>query len=264
MLSSLNTRPATVLAVLSVLGACDVTIKDGDVSVRHVRGHATQEWNRTYPIAPQGRFELTSNNGPIEILTGPAGRIEVVATLTAASLSDERANEALQDTEIEEDVAPDRVALVAQRENGRRVETAFKVIVPEDAQVVTSLNNGKLRVEGLRGPVKAMVVSGEMDLSGLRGSVDAALANGSVRVRMAEVTGRVRVEGTNGQIAIEVPRDARATLNVRAFNGGISVTGLNTQEASGRRIRSLESQLNGGGPEIDVRITNGRITIEGR
>ena len=81
---------------------------------------------------------------------------------------------------------------------------------------------------------------------------------------MAEVTGRVRVESTNGRISIEVPKDSKATLNVRSVNGGITVTGLTAQEVSGRRIRSLESQLNGGGPEIDVRVTNGRITIEGK
>ena len=48
------------------------------------------------------------------------------------------------------------------------------------------------------------------------------------------------------------------------MNGGIHVTGLTGQEVSGRRIQTLESQLNGGGPEIDIRVTNGRITIVGK
>ena len=109
-----------------------------------------------------------------------------------------------------------------------------------------------------------MVVNGQTELTGLRGTVDAATVNGSVSVKMAEITGRVRVECTNGQISIEVPKDAKATLNARSVNGGVTVTGLNTQEASGRRIRSVESPLNGGGPEIDVRANNGRITIEGK
>ena len=84
------------------------------------------------------------------------------------------------------------------------------------------------------------MVNGEIDFTGMRGTVDAASVNGPVSVKMAEVTGRVRVESTNGQISIEVPRDAKATLNVRSVNGGITVTGLESQEASGRRIRSLE------------------------
>ena len=81
---------------------------------------------------------------------------------------------------------------------------------------------------------------------------------------MAEVTGRVRLEGTNGRMALEVPKDTKAMLNARSVNGGLTVTGLTAQEATGRRIRNLESVLNGGGPEIDVRVTNGRMTIEGK
>ncbi len=265
MPSALDIRPAAFLAVLSVLYACDVTIKDGDVSVRHFQGRATQEWKRTYPLGPRGRFEITNSNGPVEIVAGPAGNVEVAATLTATSMTDERAGEMLRATRIEESVAPDRVTLVSQpNRRGGNVEVSFKISVPPDADVRTTLNNDKLTAEGLIGHIRAMVVNGEMELNGLRGTVDAASVNGPVSVRMAEVTGRVRVEATNGRISIEVPKDAKATLNARSVNGGITVTGLNTQEASGRRIRNLESQLNGGGPEIDVRITNGRITIEGK
>jgi hypothetical protein len=46
-------------------------------------------------------------------------------------------------------------------------------------------------------------------------------------------------------------------------NGGITVSGLTAEDGTGRRIRTLESLVNGGGPEIDLRVTNGRITITG-
>ncbi|RPI49688.1 MAG: hypothetical protein EHM55_23185 [Acidobacteria bacterium] len=256
-----------VVAGLSLCAglACDVTIKDGDVSVRHSRGRATGEWNRTYPLSPGGRFEITNSNGPIDIVAGPAGTVEVAAAMTATSMTDERAGELLRETKIEERVSPDRVALVTQLyRRGGNVEVSFKITVPPDAHVEATLNNDKLTADGLRGHIKAMVVNGETELNGMRGTVDAASVNGPISVKMAEVTGRVRVEGTNGRISLEVPKDAKATLNARSVNGGITVTGLNTQEASGRRIRNLESQLNGGGPELDVRITNGRITIEGK
>jgi DUF4097 and DUF4098 domain-containing protein YvlB len=110
-----------------------------------------------------------------------------------------------------------------------------------------------------------VVVNGRIELTGLRGTVDAATVNGSVSVKMVEITGHVRVECTNGQISIEVPKDAKATLNARSVNGSVSVQGLDTQESTtGRRIRSVEAPLNGGGPEIDIRANNGRITIEGK
>jgi len=115
----------------------------------------------------------------------------------------------------------------------------------------------------VRGHVKAMMVNGDLELTGLRGTVDAASVNGELSVKMAEVTGRMRLENTNGRISLEVPKDTKATLNVRSLNSRITVTGLDTQKVEGERIRTLESALNGGGPEIDVRATHGRITISG-
>jgi DUF4097 and DUF4098 domain-containing protein YvlB len=158
------------------------------------------------------------------------------------------------------------VAIVAELpRRGGNLDMSFKVRVPPDAHVEATLNNSRLKADGLRGHVKAMVVNGRIELTGLRGTVDAATVNGSVSVKMAEITGHVRVECTNGQISIEVPKDAKATLNARSVNGSVNVQGLDTQEsATGRRIRSVEAPLNGGGPEIDLRANNGRISIEGK
>ena len=166
---------------------------------------------------------------------------------------------------IDESVTPAHVKLSTVRGNSSGgLEVHYKVTVPPDARVELTGNNGMLKVDGLRGHVKAMVANGGVDLTGLRGSVDAASVNGSISVKMAEVTARIRLETTNGRIALEIPKDSKATLNARSVNGGLTVTGLTVEEASGRRIRNLESALNGGGPEIDVRVTNGRITIEGK
>jgi DUF4097 and DUF4098 domain-containing protein YvlB len=137
------------------------------------------------------------------------------------------------------------------------------VTLPADARLEMSGNNGTFRATNMRGPVKAMVVNGGVELIGLTAGVDAAAVNGHVSVKMDQVTSPMRLEATNGRISLEIPPAAKATLNARSVNGGITVTGLNTDEGTGRRIRTLESQLNGGGPEIDVRVTNGRIAISG-
>ena len=246
-------------------GACDVTIKDGDVSFDQLHGRATQEWNRQYPLAAGGRVEVVNSNGHTDVSVGKAGGVEVAAVLSARAMTDERAKELLSEARIEESLTPEHIKLTTVR--GKRsggLEVSYRLIVPPDARVEMTSNNGTVKVDGLRGHVKAMVANGAVELTGIRGSVDAASVNGSVSVKMAEVAGRVRLESTNGRIALEVPKDTKATLNARSVNGGITVTGLDAQEATGRRIRNLESVLNGGGPEIEVRVTNGRITITGR
>jgi hypothetical protein len=259
-------RPVLLLLCsIGLLGACDVTIKDGDVSINQLHGRATREWTREYPLAIGGRVEIVNPNGSIDVQAGPEGKVAVVAILAAHAMTDDRAKDTLSDASIEESAAPNHIKLTTSRgTRGGRLEVTYKMTVPADARVEMSGNNGTHKAAGLRGHVKAMVVNGGVELTGLRGSVDVASVNASVSVTMAEVTAPIRIESTNGRIRLEVPKDAKAALNARAVNGGITVTGLTAQEASGRRIRDLESVLNGGGPEIQVRITNGHITIEGK
>ena len=258
---------AIAIASLSLFGsaACDVTIRDGDVSIKDLRGRATREWSRQYPLSPGGRVELNNANGSIEVSARPGEAVSAAAVMTARAMRDDRANALLDDVKIEETATLEhiRVATVrGGRDRGVRVD--YKLTVPPDARIELTANNGSVTVRGLAGHVKAMVVNGPVELTDLKGSIDAAAVNGPLVVKLTEVTDRIRLEGTNGHINLELPKDAKALLNARAVNGGITVTGLATQEASGRRIRNLESVLNGGGPEIQVRITNGGITIQGK
>lgn len=268
---ALSSKPSALLAgacALGLLGGCDVTIKDGDISVAHFQGRATQEWNRKYPLAAGGRVELVNVNGSVEVAVGPAGTVAVAAVLSTKAMTEERAKQILSEANIEESATPDHVRVASVRRSRSRgpggLQVAYKVTVPADARVEMSGNNGALKADGLRGHVKAMMVNGGVELAGMWGTVDAASVNGPLSVKMAEVTGRIRLESTNGRISLEVPKDTKAALNVRSVNGRISVTGLNTEKVEGDRIRTLESVLNGGGPEIDLRVTNGRITIEGK
>ena len=170
----------------------------------------------------------------------------------------------LTEVRMDETVKPDHVRVATVRKGrGGGLVIRIKVTMPADGRLEMTTNNGELKAAGLRAHVKAMVVNGGIELSALRGTVDAAGVNASVSAQMAEVGGPVRLEATNGRIALELPKTAKATLNARSVNGNITVTGLNVEQGEGRRIRTLESQLNGGGPEIDLRVTNGRISITG-
>ena len=255
-----------LLVAAAALAGCDVTIKDGDVSFNHFQGRAVREFKRTYPITPGGRVEIVNSNGPIVVTAGEPGSVEVTAVMTVRAITDDRAQEVLAAAKIEEPAGPDHVRVATVRGNrsgGLRV--AYTVTVPADSRVELTTNNGDLQGKDLRGHLKAMMMNGEIELDGIAGTVDAAAVNGRMTVKMAEVTGSVRLDGTNGRVNLELPKDAKAMLTARSVNGGITVRGLTAHEdSSGRRIQNIESQLNGGGPPIDIRVTNGRITIEGK
>jgi DUF4097 and DUF4098 domain-containing protein YvlB len=249
---------------VGVLGGCDVTIKDGDIKNVSMRHRVSQEWSRHYSLAEGGRVEIVNGRGPIEVAVGPAGAVDIAAVIEAGGMTEARAKTILSEITFEESVKPDHVRVATARREGRGdLDVSFKVTIPAGASLEMTGNNGRLKADGLSGHVKAMVVNGGVELTAMRGTVDAAGVNASVSAKMAEVTGPLRLESTNGRIALELPTTAKATLNARSVNGNITVTGLTVEEGTGRRIRTLESQLNGGGPEIDLRVTNGRISITG-
>ena len=267
---ALSSKPsalqAALLASVSVVGglACDVTIKDGDIKGVSVHARASEEWSRTYSLAAGGTVEIVNGDGPIEAHPGPPGAVTVSAEIEATAMSDSRAKELVREMRLEDSVTPERIRVATARRDGRSgVDVRIKVTLPADARLEMTGNNGDLKATGMRAHVKAMVVNGGIELTALRGTVDAAGVNASVSAKMAEVTGPLRLESTNGRIVLEVPKTAKATLNARSVNGSITVTGLTVEQGEGRRIRTLESQLNGGGPEIDLRVTNGRISITG-
>jgi Putative adhesin len=263
-LCSLPSALAAGVCAASLLSGCDVTIKDGDITNVSMRHKVSEEWSRHYPLAEGGRVEIVNSNGPIEVAAGPAGAVDITAALDAGAMTEASAKEILREITIEETAKPDHVRVATVRRSGRGgLEVSFKVTMPPGARLEMTGNNGRLRADGLSGHVKAMVVNGGVELTAMRGTIDAAGVNASVSAKMAEVTGPLRLESTNGRIALEIPRTARATLNARSVNGNITATGLTIAEGTGRRIRTLESQVNGGGPEIDLRVTNGRISITG-
>src|SRR5687768_9250181 len=253
--------------VAASLAGCNVTIKDGDIKDVSIHAKVTQEWSRHYPLSTGGRVEIVNPDGPIEAVVGPAGSVDVAVVLDAGAMTETRAKEVLTEFKMEESVTSDHIRVATARTRARRgvgdVDISYKVTLPADARLEMTGNNGTITAGGLRGHVKAMVVNGGVELTAMTGTIDAASVNGSLRVKMGQVTGPLRLETTNGRIALELPKTAKATLNARSVNGGISVSGLTIGEGTGRRIRTLESQLNGGGPEIDLRVTNGRINIDG-
>jgi len=264
-------RSAAAGLVLSTaipgLTACDIQVREGGgVKVGMYSARATDDWTRTYVLPAGGHIEVTNLNGPIEVSEGPAGAgVEVHASITAKALTDAGAKEILSKGRIEETTSPDgvKVETVVPRGMSGSYEVRYEIHVTPGVEARVSTSNGSVKATGLTGKLKASVVNGPVELSDMAGPLDAASVNGSVSVKLTNVTAPVRLETTNGRLTLELPKASRANLSARVVNGGLNVSGLPVEEQRGSRIRNLEAALNGGGPPVDLRTTNGRITITG-
>jgi DUF4097 and DUF4098 domain-containing protein YvlB len=259
---------AGVLCGAMWLAACDVSIRDGSISVSALSGRAAEEWTRQYPLTQDGRVEVVNINGPIDVVAGPDGVVEVHASRTVRALTDEAARERLRTLTIEETATPSRVRLETRASAPSErvsVEVGYRVSVPRASQLEVVTTNGAVTVTGVRGGVKVSTTNGSVTGDALTGRVDATTVNGAIQVDLEGVgTAGVRLESVNGAVRIRVPEQSRATLSARCVNGHVRVAGLPVQAAGERRARELEVQLNGGGPRIDLRTTNGAITIDGK
>ena len=264
----LPAQPLAVAATLGLLagaGACDVQVHDGKLDVDVYSNEAKQEWARTYTLAEGGLVEIANLNGPIDVGPASTPTVDVRAEIIAKGLTDDMAKNILSKGRIEETASPERVKVetVVPRGVHGSYEVRYRVQLPSGLEAAVSTTNGSVTANGLSGKLKVSVSNGRVELVGMSGPIDAANVNGSLTVKLTRVAGPVRLETTNGRLELELPASSKANLWARVVNGRMSVSGFPVEEQRGNRIRNLETKLNGGGPPIDVRTTNGRMTITG-
>lgn len=246
-----------VLAAVALAG-CDVVVSSLDL-----KGRATDEWTRTYQVAPNGEVEIANVNGGIDVTGGSGDKVEVRAERIAKGMTDEEAKKLLDQVQVIEDATPSRVRVEMKAPAGEsgHFEVRYHVTTPAGVNVRLQTTNGAISVAQLTGSVNAEVTNGVVRGQDLGGAVDASTTNGAVKLRMAAVAeGGIKAETVNGGVELSVPASARATVDARCVNGGISVIGL-TLDGPERTRRHVTGKLNGGGPKIVLDTTNGGVKI---
>ena len=257
---------AAVGACAGLVAGCDVNIQNGKASVGIMSAQAHDEWTHRYQLAPGGRVEVINVNGPVRLASGEASSVEVHATVTTKALTEAGAKEILARGHIQEQVEPARIRVETISPRGVRgsFEVRLEVTVPPDSQSDVSVTNGSVNADGLSGGLKVVAVNGNVELTKMSGALDTVVANGSLAVDLARVTAPVRLELTDGRLSLALPAASKANLSASIVNGALDVSGLSVEGVTGRRVRSVEAALNGGGPAVELRATNGRLSIEGR
>jgi len=265
--------PSRLLALL-VFGfaltgvACDVQVGDKGVSVDIAHGKATDEWVRSYTIAPGGRLEITNLNGRIEVTPATGKTIEIRATREARAGSDDAAREFLQKTNIVEQVTADRVTVAVRAQDGgngflgrTRVTVTYHVQIPPGLVASFRTENGGVNLDNVNGHIEAATTNGGITGRDVGGSIAASTVNGGVQMALASVSGDVDVTAVNGGIRLELPSSVRATLDARTVNGSVSVDdGLALTDVD-RSRQHVAGKINNGGPKVSAQTTNGGVRV---
>jgi DUF4097 and DUF4098 domain-containing protein YvlB len=157
--------------------------------------------------------------------------------------------------------------------------TEVTIYVPTDTSVkVSTVNGGKIVVDGLTGEVDAHNVNGNITVTNVKGAVVADTVNGKVTVVIDKVTvdKAMSFSTLNGEVDVTLPADVKANLKVKSGHGetfsdfdiltrGSRPVPTEEKSKSGRRRVRFDSALygtiNGGGPELQFSTLNGTIYI---
>lgn len=149
-----------------------------------------------------------------------------------------------------------------------------------DGEVRTETGGGNLEFGNINGSVWAHTAGGNIDIGDVDGNVDVETSGGNIHIDRAG--GEVRAETSGGNISANITRQPAGDCRLSTSAGTISVTlaagigvdidastsigGVSSDfDVDGRVTRnSISGSINGGGPELHLRTSAGRIRIRER
>ena len=265
--------PITALAALVLLTGCGKAI---------LGASATEEVEKTIPLAAGGKFSLENVNGTVTVTVGEPGVVTVVARKEIRALDESKAKQALPELKVEvsqngDEVSIETVYPKASRSlfgAGLSMSVQYDVKVPRGTEVdLTTLNgnvnvdlpgskascettNGSVKVESAQ-LLSAASVNGKItfkaedleDVSGTNGSISGAIT--SLRPR------RARVETVNGSVDLTLPRAASFRMEAENVNGAIQCD----FSGPGGSKHEITGDVNGGGESVSVSTVNGSVRV---
>jgi DUF4097 and DUF4098 domain-containing protein YvlB len=238
-----------VLAAAGALPACD------GVQINQKRQTSVE----TRDLKADGTFRIQNVNGRVEISTWQEDKVKIEAEKIGSQW-------AVEHTKVEISGGGDRVTVETQQPRqwmfGSSGRVDYHITVPERAQLEVETTNGKVRIEGAQGTVRATTVNGGVEVEDAVAAVDASTTNGAVRLtfRRAPTDGASRVATTNGSVTLLLPQDATGSFEASTVNGGIQ-TDFPLKVSGGFGGHRLSGRVGDGRARFDVRTVNGGVRI---
>lgn len=234
------------------------------------RADAQEErFDQTYPLNPNGRVSLSNVNGKVEVVVWDRNeaRVEAVKTIECENPMkiDIEVNSSPNSLQIETEYDSEESNDDKWRGNRcRKNSVDFRLTVPRTA-LLDSIEtvNGNISIDGLTDSVKASSVNGQVVGQNLRGAVNLSTVNGQVKAGFSTLDNvrEIKLNTVNGQVELQLPSDADATIKASTVNGGIS-NDFTLPVKKGTYVGySLYGRLGGGAIPVKLSGVNGQINI---
>ena len=126
-------------------------------------------------------------------------------------------------------------------------------------------SDGALKVRGGSGRLEARSADGSLDVSGGFEAVELSSSDGSVKVELLKgLSGASHIESRDGSVTLRVPKGLAAELDVKTHDGSISSDlplMTNGYDSHGDSGHSVHGTMNGGGPLLSIRSSDGSVRL---
>jgi len=164
------------------------------------------------------------------------------------------------------------------------LKMSYEIRLPRTANVNVSSHNGSVTVRGIEGSVQVAGKNGRLELADLPGGVEASMLNGEIAgrelaggVRLTTLNGavelrrgttlregeRVVCESTNGAIRVVLPRTSAFELEAETRNGKVSATGFEMVPPVRNSLGKYAGRAGNGGGRLNLRTSNGQVSVSG-
>ena len=228
----------------------------------------------TYPMQSGGRLVLENVNGKVVISGWNKDELYMEAEKVVKTRDRERAQELMEQVEIvvEERREEIYIKTILPHQKGGfwnrmagdngSASVHYRLNVPHKCILEIENTNGAIEVTEVNGDLTLETTNGKIWLRDAGGMVVANTTNGSVDAELSKIgsDGEMEFTTTNGSVKLYLPRDAGFELDAKTTNGSVN---SDFPDAGGDRHsrKRLQGEVNGGGPRIYVRTTNGSVNV---
>jgi len=255
-----------------------------------------ERFDKTFPLRPGAQVRLANVNGGVTFEAWDRNEVRVEAEKQVKARDSDAARKVMGEIHI--DVTPDASGLRVDTRVPKRGESGggfwdalfgddvnygvtYTVHVPRRVAVNIQSSNGGIELTGTQGEahlrssnggLSVRNVEGDMELrtsnggitvSRSAGALTAETTNGAIQAELTDIPSNAdfSLESTNGGISLRLPRDARFSLDAATSNGGVESDFPIPGTKAGRQ--RLVGDVNGGGPKLLIRTSNGGVHVRG-
>ncbi len=263
----------TCLVMMAVLAGCSFNKTVNENSEASSSGSERLALNSSETVM----LEVDSNVGTIQIQPGAADEVLIDYTKTAYGQTDQRAQDELAEMTVLIDQQPDRVVVnTVQRANLRHPRTnKVDLTITVPPQIALNIINqvGDVTIKGLTIPSALTVKNdvGNITLDGVTVQAGMLVICDVGDVRFSGDLGDLgmyTLSADVGSIAVTLPADTSAMLDVAAQVGSISVDNAFTLSGQTGETQDVHATLKGtlgdGVVQVNVRTNVGNVSINPR